>query len=109
MRYLGSKIKLLSSIEDVIKKNNIQGETFADLFAGTGCVGDYFKDRYKVISNDFLYFSYVLNMAKLKNERTPGFKKIQKKIGCNIFEWLNKMEFTPDESFFLQPLYSNRR
>ena len=106
MRYLGSKIKLLSSIEDVIKKNNIQGETFADLFAGTGCVGDYFKDRYKVISNDFLYFSYVLNMAKLKNERTPGFKKIQKKIGCNIFEWLNKMEFTPDESFFFYNHYT---
>ena len=35
MRYLGSKTKLLSSIEDVIKKNNIKGETFADLFAGT--------------------------------------------------------------------------
>ena len=44
MRYLGSKMKLLSAIEDVIKKNKIEGETFADLFAGTGCVGDYFKN-----------------------------------------------------------------
>ena len=60
MRYLGSKIKLLEQIENVINDNHIEGETFADLFAGTGCVGDYFKDRYKVISNDFLYYSFVL-------------------------------------------------
>ena len=60
MRYLGSKIKLLSAIEEVIAENEIEGETFADLFAGTGCVGDYFKNRYKIISNDFLYYSYVM-------------------------------------------------
>ena len=59
MRYLGSKIKLLSAIEEVIAENEIEGETFADLFAGTGCVGDYFKNRYKIISNDFLYYSYI--------------------------------------------------
>ena len=67
MRYLGSKIKLLSAIEEVIAENEIEGETFADLFAGTGCVGDYFKNRYKIISNDFLYYSYVMNNAKLMN------------------------------------------
>lgn len=66
MRYLWSKIKLLSSIEEVIKENNIKGETFADLFGGTGCVGDFFKDRYQIISNDFLFYSYVINRAKLK-------------------------------------------
>ena len=80
MRYLGSKMKLLSAIEDVIKKNKIEGETFADLFAGTGCVGDYFKNQYKVISNDFLYFSYVLNMAKLKNGNVPDFKKMKRRL-----------------------------
>ena len=63
MRYLGSKVKLLSSIEKVIKENNVEGETFADLFAGTGCVGDFFKDKYQVISNDFLFYSYVINRA----------------------------------------------
>lgn len=67
MRYLGSKIKLLSSIEEVIADNGIEGETFADLFSGTGCVGDFFKDRYKIISNDFLYYSFVMNNAKLRN------------------------------------------
>ena len=43
MRYLGSKIKLLEQINEVINLNNIEGEIFADLFAGTGCVGDYFN------------------------------------------------------------------
>ena len=78
MRYLGSKIKLLDAIEKTIIKYNIQGKTFADLFAGTGCVGDYFKDRYTIQSNDFLYFSYVMNQAKLKNSNVPSFKKFKK-------------------------------
>lgn len=49
MRYLGSKAKLLNMIEDVIEKYNIEEYTFGDLFAGTSCVGDYFKDRYKTL------------------------------------------------------------
>ena len=48
MRYLGNKTKLLSFIESVINKHNINGEIFADLFSGTASVGDYFKDRYNV-------------------------------------------------------------
>ena len=46
MRYLGSKAKLLDLIAGIINKHKIEGEVFADLFSGTGCVGDYFKDRY---------------------------------------------------------------
>lgn len=43
MRYLGSKIKILPHIEEVINKYNIDGKIFADLFSGTCCVGDYLK------------------------------------------------------------------
>ena len=53
MRYLGSKVKLLTAIQDVIDKYHIEGDTFADLFSGTGCVGDFFKDRYNILTNDF--------------------------------------------------------
>ena len=63
MRYLGSKAKLLNTIEGIIEKYDIDGYTFGDLFAGTSCVGDYFKDRYKIQSNDFLYFSYVISLS----------------------------------------------
>ena len=106
MRYLGSKIKLLTQIEDVIEKNGIKGETFADLFAGTGCVGDFFKDRYKIISNDFLYYSYVFNTAKVKNNGVPKFKRFRDAYTCDIFGWLNGLEFQPDDSFFVYLNYT---
>lgn len=106
MRYLGSKVKLLSAIEDVINFYDIQGETFADLFAGTGCVGDYFKDRYKIISNDFLYYSYVMNRARLENEAIPRFEKFEKKYKRKIYDWLNELEFNPDDSYFIYHNYT---
>lgn len=106
MRYLGSKIKLLEQIERVINENHIEGEIFADLFAGTGCVGDFFKGRYKVISNDFLYYSYVLNKAKLMNKGMPHFSTFKKQYGADIFVWLNEQSFIPDESFFVYQNYT---
>ena len=106
MRYLGSKIKLLSAIEDVISENEIEGDTFADLFAGTGCVGDYFKDRYKIISNDFLYYSYVMNNAKLMNAGIPTFDRVQEETGTDVFSWLNSLTFEPDETFFFYHNYT---
>lgn len=106
MRYLGSKIKLLSSIEEVLKENHIEGRTFADLFAGTGCVGDYFKDRYEIISNDFLYYSYVMNCARLQNASVPSFEHIRAQVGCDVFTWLNQMEFEADETYFFYNNYT---
>ena len=80
MRYLGNKSKLLLFIDDVINKYNIEGETFADLFSGTCSVGDYFKDRYRIISNDYMYFSKIIAEAKLLNKETPKFEKFKKFI-----------------------------
>ena len=108
MRYLGSKIKLLPAIEAVIQKYNIQGDTFADLFAGTGCVGDYFKGTYRVISNDFLYYSYVFNRAKLSFCDIPAFEKFKEIYGCTPFEWLNDREYTPDNTYFIYHNYTPR-
>lgn len=106
MRYLGSKIKLLSAIEAVIAENGIEGDTFADLFAGTGCVGDYFKDRYQIISNDFLYYSYVMNNAKLMNAGVPTFDRVRREVGTDVFSWLNGLVFDPDETFFFYKNYT---
>lgn len=106
MRYLGSKVKLLEQIEEVIKKNEIDGGVFADLFAGTGCVGDYFKGTYRVISNDFLYYSYVLNKAKLMNAGEPGFDAFRERYGRDIYEWLNEQRYVPDETYFVYQNYT---
>lgn len=106
MRYLGSKVKLLPEIKRLIEKYNIEGGTFADLFAGTGCVGDYFKADYKIISNDFLYYAYVLNRAKLENGTIPLFIQFKDKYGKDVFEWLNNQNYAPDESYFIYENYT---
>lgn len=103
---MGSKAKLLSAIESVIEKYHIEGTSFADLFAGTGCVGDYFKDRYHIISNDFLYYSYVLNRAKLFNRKVPSFAKFLRQYKADVFQWLNAQEFSADESYFVYRNYT---
>ena len=50
MRFLGNKTRLLEKIEQVVKDNDLDGEVFCDLFSGSSSVGDYFKDRFKIIN-----------------------------------------------------------
>lgn len=106
MRYLGNKTNLLCFIEKIINKYNIEGETFADLFAGTCSVGDYFKNRYNIIANDYMYFSKVIASAKLLNTKTPEFKKFKKKYGCSPFDWLNAQVYTGQDNYFVLHNYS---
>lgn len=106
MRYLGNKTKLLPFIEDVIEKHQIDGEIFADLFAGTGSVGDYFKGKYIIKANDFLYYSFVFNQAKLLNNEIPLFSRFKAKYTKDVFEWLNEQTFAPNEYYFVYKNYS---
>lgn len=106
MRYLGNKTRLLNFIDEVIEKYNIKGKTFADLFAGTASVGDYFKDQYKIIGNDFMYYSYVFTKAKISNNDIPSFKKFSKKYNKNIFNWLNDRKYIPNDDFFIYNNYT---
>lgn len=86
MRYIGSKTKIVNQIDDLIKclKLNINNYTFFDAFSGTGTVGNYFKDKYKIIANDTLYSSYVMTQAKLN---TPDMKF--SKLNIDPFEEFN--------------------
>lgn len=106
MRYLGNKKKLLSFIENIIHKYEIKGEIFADLFAGTGVVGDYFKSDFQIISNDYMYFSKIISKAKLLNNTQPIFTKFYKNYNSSPFEWLNKKEYKPQDNFFVYKNYS---
>ena len=68
MRYIGNKTNLLNNINQVIKENCTGNErVFCDLFSGTSSVARFFKTRYKIISNDILYLSYVLQKATILN------------------------------------------
>lgn len=103
MRYLGCKNKLIKNIENIILKYNYSGEIFADLFAGTSAVGDNFKDKYKIISNDFMYYSYIIANAKLKFKNRPLFNNFYDKFKCDVFEWLNeKIDFSIKSNFIYQ-------
>ena len=78
MRYIGSKATLLDYIEYVIDENTTGNEqVFCDLFAGTVSVARHFKHRYKVISNDFLHFSYVMQKATIENNSRPTFDRLK--------------------------------
>ena len=62
-RYTGSKYKLLDWIEELILEN-CEGESFFDVFAGTGVVSAYMSKHYKkVIVNDFLYSNEIIYKA----------------------------------------------
>lgn len=72
MNYIGSKYSLIDFLQDKITKVTgiTQGDNcvFADLFAGTGIVGQTYRSQgYSVISNDIQYFSYVLNKHLIEN------------------------------------------
>ncbi len=108
MRYLGNKTKLLSFIESVIEKYHIEGDLFADLFAGSGAVGDYFKDRYQVAANDYMGYSAVLCKAKLWNRQTPQFLRFRRVYQTDPFSWLNDRVYEPQDNFFILQNYTPR-
>ena len=63
MNYIGSKFSLLEFLHDTISKvsgfKDGDDYVFADLFAGTGVVGSFYKKLgCKVLSNDIQYYSY---------------------------------------------------
>ena len=66
MNYIGSKYSLLdflqSTIENVTGYKPGDNYVFADLFAGTGIVGQTYREKgCTVLSNDIQYYSYILN------------------------------------------------
>jgi len=73
MNYIGSKHRLLpfikNTIYDVVGRD-LKKNVFCDLFAGTGIVGRGFKKEVKsVISNDYEYYSFVLNSNYIGNHQ----------------------------------------
>jgi adenine-specific DNA-methyltransferase len=95
MRYLGSKIKLLENIKEFIEENvTEENENFCDLFAGTGAVGTYFNSLYRVTSNDYMHYSYVLNRGKLGYNGSYSFNGLRENLGIdNIFDYFTNLKF----------------
>lgn len=107
MRYIGSKTNLLSNIQEVIEDNvSEEIDVFLDLFSGTGVVGEYFKKKYQILSNDNLYFSHIIQRAKIANNSIPDFAGLR---SIGIDEPLTYLETEPIEitdDFFITCNYS---
>ncbi|MHA1835156.1 MAG: DNA adenine methylase [Candidatus Baldrarchaeia archaeon] len=74
MRFIGSKENLLSFIDKVIKQVGVNGNTICDIFSGTVSVAKNFKRKgYTIISNDNLYFSYLIQKTYIENNTIPQF------------------------------------
>lgn len=77
MRYIGNKENLIDTIYQIMIQRDITGKSFFDVFSGTANVAKFFKKlNYKVISNDLMYYSYVLQQAYIGNNIEPTFKKL---------------------------------
>lgn len=101
MRYIGNKSRLLDFIFFVIKDNKITEKSVCDIFSGTTNVSKFFKRKgYRIISNDFMKYSYVFQMAYIKNNIEPHFLGLKSLItNPNIFkilDYLSKLEGMKD-------------
>ncbi len=95
MRYIGGKSLLLNNINNVIESEFSDITSVIDLFAGSGVVSDNFKTKgYRTISNDFLYFSYVMLKSSIEINKQPSFKSLGIK---EPIKYLNELKITNTE------------
>lgn len=92
MRFIGSKSLLLPEIEKFIKSHAKNAKSLCDIFSGTSVVARHFKKDYKIISNDLLHFSYVLQKATIESNTRPTYKKLIEIIGLDPFVFLNNID-----------------
>lgn len=80
-RYLGSKYKLLSYLDEIIEENHIEFKSFLDIFAGTGVVADHYAKQGKTVYvNDILLSNYYAYVAWFDSE-TISKRKLNTMIG----------------------------
>jgi len=99
-RIIGSKYNLLPEIYKTLKKEQIKGYSFFDVFSGSAVVGRFFKRMFSIISNDNLYFSYVLQRALIVINEYPSFSNLNlnnlsrdpKRRIYQVLEYLNNLK-----------------
>lgn len=89
MRYIGNKESILNEIYKLLESKKLfeNNNIFFDAFSGTASVGNMLKNRFKIVANDYLYFSYVYSNGRL-NDIKSGFKKLE----VNPFEFFNDIK-----------------
>jgi len=106
MRYIGGKSLMLDNIISVIGEYASTINTVADIFSGSGVVSAIFKKQgFEVISNDIMYFSYILNRGSICLNNKPTFENL---IIRNPIEYLNNLEIQDTDLYIKQCfIYNN--
>ena len=102
MRYIGGKSLLLDNINQVIDKNTRNVGSVLDIFSGSGVVASSFKAKgYSVMTNDTLYFSYVLCIGTVCLNKVPEFTELGIEDPISYLNNLTIQDtgFTPDDCF----------
>ncbi len=93
-RYLGNKSSILPFIENIIRDEIGDFDSFCDIFSGTGVVGSYFNASHKtIIFNDLLYHNFVSLNAFLNPESFDKDKILE------MIDSFNKLS-TAEENYF---------
>lgn len=89
MRFIGGKTLIIPYIIELIKEKTIDVKSISDVFAGSGVVSREFKNLgYDVITNDLMYFSYVLLRGTVGINSRLEFKNLNI---SNPIEHLNNL------------------
>lgn len=107
MRYIGSKRYLVDEIAALIEKekgkskklSDAEDLVFLDLFAGTNIVAQSFKSKHKIITNDNMYFSYVIARGHVTINNIPDFRKLEKAIDAEVLMYLNGLGGSENAGF----------
>ncbi|WP_062349910.1 DNA adenine methylase [Bacillus kwashiorkori] len=90
LNYPGSKRNLLNFIDEYTTSHIPKGKAFFDIFAGSGAVSYFYKDKFKVYANDSEQYSSVILNALLKFQPKGKLSVLLEEI--NHFSELNKQE-----------------
>lgn len=84
-------------IDNVVQSERLPKKgTFIDIFTGTTNVAQHYKKKgYKIITNDFMTYSYVFQQAYIKNHQAPTFNKLLQSREFNINPTSIKSKYEP--------------
>lgn len=81
IHYLGSKLRVLTSIEQAVDRVDPSGGPVCDLFSGSGTVSRYLSQRRRVLAVDVQEYARVLAEAVLNGDPTWSATSVEEALG----------------------------